>query len=441
MNEDGLKPTQPLPSRLPRRVSVYPSVADLVKKYQHYLPPQGVEELTRTALAPAVPVSESEQESSPAVRRIRHKNRQPPFLSKRSSVSDFESSYAANIAPKYLTKRAAGQANLGSRIPVVNYPDSRSASRRTSPDKRPSFARTHTDTPLRPGRSSPPPPGRSITPAGASGSKTRSKPAMRFGPKDKAPQPRPASVANSKSTFRRPPTAGSKVSNIVKHFERINRENERASRRYAIIRGKRARPVASARAKVEVLESIKDAIKDESESSDSSEADDEGGGDDDDRPDQKSPRKSPQKYPELPGPAPELEVVFEPPPPPAEQPVAPRLDDNNVPEQTPEDAQPSVSHEIEAPPSAIGSPVLSPVSAGGMASVTPPPSDLDTYPHGRSSLLKAISGLWQQPQSLHRNRSDTDVDDPMADPEHIFRDSSMVVRTDEPTSIVALALK
>jgi 1-phosphatidylinositol-3-phosphate 5-kinase len=33
------------------------------------------------------------------------------------------------------------------------------------------------------------------------------------------------------------------------------------------------------------------------------------------------------------------------------------------------------------------------------------------------------------------------MDDLIGDPEHIFRDSSMVVRTDEPTSIIALALK
>lgn len=261
---------------------------------------------------------------------------------------------------------------------------------------------------------------------------------MRLGPKDKAPPLRPASVVNSKSTFRRPPAVGSKVSNIAKHFERINRENERASRRYAIIRGKRARPVASARAKVEVLESIKDAIEDESESSDSSEADDEGGGEDDDRPDQKSPHKSPQQVPEHPSPAPEPEVILDRP---QEQPVTPAPGDNNLTEQPSEDVQPAVSQEVEAPPSVIGSPVLSPISAGGLAPVTPPPSDFDTYPHGRSSLLKAISGLWQQPQTFHRNRSDTDVDDPMADPEHIFRDSSMVVRTDEPTSIIALALK
>ena len=36
---------------------------------------------------------------------------------------------------------------------------------------------------------------------------------------------------------------------------------------------------------------------------------------------------------------------------------------------------------------------------------------------------------------------DFEADDFMADPEHIFRESSMVVRTDEPTSIIALTLK
>ncbi|TBU34447.1 hypothetical protein BD311DRAFT_746176 [Dichomitus squalens] len=433
--DDGPKPSQAVASRLPRRVAVYPSVAELVRKYQDYLPPQGVEDLTKTALAPGVPVSESEQESSPAVRpRTRHKTRQQPFLSKRSSVSDFESSYAANIAPKYLTKRVPGPPALGSRIPVVNYPDSRSASRRTSPDKRPLLSRTNTDSTMRPGRSSPPPVTRNITPSTTS--KNRPKPAMRLGLKDKAPPPRPASIAGSKSTFRRPPTAGSKVSNIAKHFERINRETERASRRYAVIRGKRARPVASARAKVEVLESIKDAIKDESESSDSSEADDEGGGEDDDNLDQKSPRKSPQKIHEAPAPAPNDQVksTLE------EPPTA--SSSNTVPDQLTENTLmvgPSAPQESEIPPSVMSSPMLSPTNAGGMAPMTPPPTDVDIGPSGRSSILKAISGLWQQ-QAPNRGRSEADADDPMADPEHIFRDSSMVVRTDEPTSIIALAL-
>ena len=76
--------------------------------------------------------------------------------------------------------------------------------------------------------------------------------------------------------MRRPTFTGNKVSNIAKHFERINKDTDKANRRYAVIRGRKARPVTTARAKAEILDSIKDAIKDESESSDSSEADDEG---------------------------------------------------------------------------------------------------------------------------------------------------------------------
>ena len=91
----------------------------------------------------------------------------------------------------------------------------------------------------------------------------------------------------------------------------MNRDSERANRRFAVIRGKRARPVASARAKVAVLESIKDAIKDESESSDSSEADDEGGGEDDDNLEQKSPMKTGEPIPSTPPSGPS--VVLQPP--------------------------------------------------------------------------------------------------------------------------------
>lgn len=394
--------------------------------------------MTKTALAPGVPVSESEQEGAPLVRpRPRHHRprQQQQLLSKRSSVSDFESSYAANIAPKYLTKRTIGQPASGSRIPIGNYPDSRTASRRTSPDKRPSFSRMNTDSTLRLGRASPPP-GKPTTPA--PGAKPRPKPALRLGPKDKPTPTRPASVVNAKSTFRRPQASGTKVSNITKHFERITRENERANRRYAVIRGKRARPVASARAKVEVLESIKDAIKDESESSDSSEADDEGGGEDDDNADQKSPQKSPQKIPETPPPPPP--VVLQPPE--EQPPVAPPSGEIVAPVgqiETAPSEQALAPQDIEIPPSVMNSPILSPTSIGSMPPMTPPPNDMDIGPSGRPSILKALSGLW--PQQAPRSRAEPDLDDPMADPEHIFRESSMVVRTDEPTSIIALALK
>ncbi|KAI8981204.1 hypothetical protein BD414DRAFT_93204 [Trametes punicea] len=436
--EEGDRPTQPVASRLPRRVSAYPSVAELVKKYQDYLPPQGVEDLTKTAFAPGIPVSESEQESAPPIRpRTRHKARQQQFLSKRSSVSDFESSYAANIAPRYLTKRTLGQPN--SRIPVASSSDSRNPSRRTSPDKRPSIARMSTDSTVRCGRTSPPP----LRAPSGTGSRLRHKPSLRLGPKDKAPPARPVSAINPKSTFRRPPGTGSKVSNIAKHFERINRDTERANRRYAVIRGKRARPVASARAKVEVLESIKDAIMDESDSSDTSEADDEGGGADEDHPERTLPENvSSQASQENAEPTPAPAVVIQ------------LASDQQTPEPSPDvvSVEPSLAEvatqsstapkEIPADdvlPSVMNSPMLSPATHNNMLPMTPPPTDIDIGPVGRPSILKALTGLWPQ-QAPPRSRTDADIDDPMADPEHIFRDSSMVVRTDEPTSIIALAL-
>ena len=69
---------------------------------------------------------------------------------------------------------------------------------------------------------------------------------------------------------------------------------------------------------------------------------------------------------------------------------------------------------------------------------TPSPSDAEAggpTADRPSTILKALSGFLP-----HNLRSHLD-EDPMADPEHIFRESSMVVRTDEPTSIIALALK
>ncbi|OCH90065.1 hypothetical protein OBBRIDRAFT_731550 [Obba rivulosa] len=418
-------------SRLPRRQIPSPSVADLVKKYQDFLPPQGVEELTKTALHPAVPVSESDQESmAPSRHRIRGKGRNN-LMSRKASVSDFEQGYAANIAPKYLTnsKRPLGQ--YVSRIPgpLASSFESAQPSRRTSPDKRPPFSRVNTDVTIRTGTS---PPGRPSTLF--IGPKSRGKAVYRPATKDKVPpSPRPTSSAGTRSTFRRAPGPGSKVTSIAKHFEKINRDNERSSRRYAVIRGRRPRPVASARARVEVLDSIEDAIKDESEGENSSEADDEGDNDDEVRHDVES-QEPPKELPavletQLPGPVTSL-------------PGQPSLSAEEV--QTAQSTAllvPSVPvHDLsrETSPSVAGSPTAP--SEGVLLTTAPPELEAGIGGTERNSILKALSGFWPQPIQPPRSRADVDGDDPMSDPEHIFRDSSMVVRTDEPTSIIALAL-
>ncbi|KAF7337658.1 1-phosphatidylinositol-3-phosphate 5-kinase [Mycena sanguinolenta] len=406
-------------SRLPRRSNNQLNVAELVKKYQDFLPAQGVQDLAKTAFPPRIVVSESEQEYAPVRLGPRSKSRHRA-PARKQSTSDFEQGYAANIAPKYLThsRRALPQA-AGSRIPgpIGSSIQSEASSRRHSPEKRAYvLADSRGRLPLPPNAK-----------AGASGSKS-SKTKASSRTRDKPPS-RGTATAGSKSTFRKPPPGpGSKVSNIAKHFERLGRDAERSKTRYAIIRGRRARPVASARAKVEILDSVKDAIKDESDSSDSSsEADDEGDGNVEETktvpelPEHSSPDSDP-----APAPAPEPIVESTPPP-----------------ETIPAIAEPPAATEAPAsrsprpgPLSLPPSPFLSSFKDVGNV-LTPPPHDLDlTNGTERNSILKALSGFWQTPSS----RSPFEGDDPMNDPEHIFRDSSMVVRTDEPTSIIALAL-
>lgn len=396
-----------------------------MKKYSEYLPPQGVEELAKTALSPHLDTAESEQES--ATRRPKHpsgRNRLKRSLARRPSTSDFESSYAANVAPRYLThsRRQARQPSLSSRIPEpVN--SSSYTSRQQSPEKPLISADPDAGTKLSlqgkglassvVGRSATPRQGRNLG-------------------KDRA-QARAASgtIGKGLAARRGVPPPGNRVTSIARHFERISKDNDRANRRYAVIRGRRARPVASSLATVEVLDSVKDAIQDESESSDSSEADDEGG-------DEEDTRKSPDKdkiSPEATGTAP------------TERTDQPK---DSVPAQPPEpNASPSPGNSqgvsSESPLISRRSTLTSGPSSPSLSSIVDPrvpiPSplyDLDygAPGHERHSFLKALSGFW--PQNVpHRD----ETDDPIRDPEHIFRDSSMVVRTDEPTSIIALALR
>lgn len=406
-------------SRLPRRAGAHhqPSVADLVKRYQDFLPPQGVQDLAKTAFAPRPPVSESEQEyPSPIPRRQHARSKSRHRLpSKQPSVSDFEQSYAANIAPRYLThSRRTLAAQSGSRIPgpIGSAFQSQESSRRPSPEKR-SFSGRGKEVRF----------SRPSSPSNVRSTSTSGKPSkQRISTRSKDKTPVRPPNPGSKSTFRRPSTGPGKVSNIAKHFERLGRDAERAKSRYSVIRGKRARPVASARAKVEVLDSVKDAIKDESESSDSSsEADDEDEGVEEER-----------TVPEL---VQQLSIESDPTPSNEMKPTPPVASFSDV------VSDPGIQeHKVPTPGpvSLPPSPFLS-STKNHDASLTPPTSDIELGAGGteRNSILKALSGFWlQQPPS----RSILE-DDPMSDPEHIFRDSSMVVRTDEPTSIIALALK
>ena len=401
-----------------------------MKRYQEFLPASGVSDLAKTALAPDLPESEPEV-SSPPLRPLprprnksRHGNR---VVSKKASISDFELGYAANVAPRQ-------RRSLNSRIPAPPPLDLHTDSRKTSPDKRPPMARGYTyDNPK-------------LSPV-AGHNRVRSKSYQKGSTKDKPPTPR-SPAAGGKSTFRRQPTPGNKVSNIAKHFERISRDNERSTRRYAVIRGgRKPRPVASARAKVEILDSVRDVVKDEeSESpSESSEADDEGEGDDDTpvpRPKKNDSMNSTTSRPET-----GSDVV-----PVTESPV--EIETGEAPSSSGAVQEPmgipaatplrTVNKAAESTlPSTSTSPTVftSPLPSSTRPHTSYAPTDTEAVGGERNSIFRALTGFWpgQAPQS--RLRSQSDVEDLMADPEHIFRDASMVVRTDEPTSIIALALK
>ncbi|KAH8835651.1 hypothetical protein DL96DRAFT_1575071 [Flagelloscypha sp. PMI_526] len=422
-------------SRLPRRSSQNPSVADLIKRYQDYLPPSGVSDLARTAMSPNPLVSESEAEySSPVIRPVRHKSRRAP-PKKVPASSDFESSYAANIAPRYLThaRRHGAHTPKTTRIPLPVPPipptKSQQSSRRPSPEKKTTKSK---QSALRFSRPSSPHLDRPevSTPSSKPGRSKLGK------SKDKLPPRLPTSLA-SKSTFRRPPSSSSgKVSSMTRHFEKLGKEARRTDSRYAVIRGKRARPVASSKAKVEVLDSLKDAIEDESDdASSSSEADDEGDGNDDipSAPlDTVTNPPSPAVVPALAGPSETSTSVTD---------ATSTMPAENQPENLSSSQVLTVPNRA-TPPSGISLPP-SPSMAGFRPTLMtlPSPSELDlsTGNPERHSILKAISGLWLQ--SAPTLRQTMDVEDPLDDPEHIFRDASMVVRTDEPTSIIALALK
>lgn len=423
-------------SKLPRRSGQHPSVADLVKRYQDFLPAPVSTDLARSSF-PASSQSgvESDQET-PTLRRPprpRVKSK-PKILSRKDSVSDFEHSYAANVAPRYLASRRATGVSQSSRIPGPVHVDSRDSSRRTSPDKRPSFSKRDSDLTVKGGRPSSPP---RAGPGGIPSRAAKSAATARV-PRDRSQPGRVGSMSNVRNAFRKASNTnfGGKVSNIARQFERMNKDFERATRRYAVIRGRRARPVASSKATVEVFDSVKDAIKDVSDVSgeSSSEADDEGE-DDDDGPlmTKTSASKSLDTDAHSKG---ETALTQEGE---GDEPSGSQVDGAST------SSALLLGQSAEAKPvapaaEAMPSPFLQGQSSR-VPSETPSPSDVESTPSGMdrpSTIMKALSGFL--PNHL-RGHFEFETDDPMADPEHIFRESSMVVRTDEPTSIIALALK
>jgi len=260
-----------LPSRLPRKTTPQdPKVAALMKQFE---PSPNAMPGPSTYSIVLMSESEAEPERAP-LKRSRSKGRPATIYPAVGDgmTSDFERSYAANVAPRHFARSRHGHA---SRIPAPILSGSEAQSRTNSPVRS-----------LQPG-------GRTVR-FGAGGFRSFSPPRAH---KSASPNPRKdKGKAREKppSSIRLPPSSKSlgrrtgntfghnKVGNIARHFERMAKESERS--RKSAMRGRRARPVATARVTVEVLNTVRDGFRDHTSenSSSSSEADDEDEGEGED---------------------------------------------------------------------------------------------------------------------------------------------------------------
>jgi 1-phosphatidylinositol-3-phosphate 5-kinase len=218
---------------------------------------------------------------------------------------------------------------------------------------------------------------------------------------------------------------------------------DKQNRRFSVIRGRKPRPVASAKPKQVVnFPNVREAIRDESDSDDASEADDE----EDDRG---------EEEPSTTGVDQDLEQSLG------------SMVDSTTSVSTAQDstAPTSSSDSLKSPIEAA--PLSPPITIPDvmLPTPTPLPTGLDVI-HSISSDQAAPSSDFELPasyndknyftralskffptgisnlQALNRAlTNDFDTEDAFADPEHIFRESDIVVRTDEPTSMIALTLE
>lgn len=251
-----------------------------------------------------------------------------------------------------------------------------------------------------------------------------------------------------------------KVSNIARQFERMSKDTER--RRYAVMKGRKARPVAIARAKVEVFSNIKDmhdVVEDGSDegSSSSSEADDEDDGDDDTGPlissDPSVNKTAPTSEVTQTG-APIEDVVSAP------AALGPLVD---VIPATPRDVPKDLAASSSSLEEASHIPSTSPANtvdstSSGHSGIDEPslPAAMDTghSTETGSSMIGTVSAWWRSTQNaiplqypLSVSISLCAADDCISlifyssTAEHVFAENSITVREDEPTSIIAFTLK
>ncbi|CAE6470557.1 unnamed protein product [Rhizoctonia solani] len=453
-------------SRLPRRTHAHPSVSDLVKQFQAVLPENfatgavGYGPLARTSL-----LSDSEHDSEAQPRRVRARPKATVNRSKfqpRSHTlgSDFERSYAVNVAPRQ-SRDSAGEMGP-SRIPapiqpIVSPPSEAIQSGRSSPThsmfnvpKRPVLSRTTTGSTIKNINAAALEPltgTRKVSPN--LNKSAKGKTSTRNPPRDRSSVRNASSATSNRQGARRvtgpgPGNTGSKVASQIRQFERLSKESEKASRRYAIIRGRRARPVVTAKPKVEIFNNYKDALRDdESESSDSSsEADDEDEGEEDPnklRVDALDPILSVSDLTAhsmtLPALAPGI---------PAQDQKMAETADTNDQEKHDECTELKLQTHLRSitdftPESSVpSSPLIRPIRDSSLGQGNYSEAEMSASAHRQSFLYRMSAAAMSRMAT--REYTAMNLVYPAAPTDHVFAESYITVREDEPTSIIALTL-
>lgn len=268
--------------------------------------------------------------------------------------------------------------------------------------------------------------------------------------------------------------AGSRVTSIARHFDKISREAERdRQKRISIARGKRAGRVGITKAKVQIFNNVRDAFKDEFDSDSSAADNEEDEGDASDgsvdstgraRSHRKATSPSVKSAP-LPKnedgetasiaptePEPEPESSTRLASTPEEQPVSDHPPPSSVLSDSATDmAKRKERLRIELAPFDTNAPLppMTPqphvhaltdtqdeVPGKGFSQLSQmSESEMSSGGGERSSILKTLTNLW-----AFRAGDFTSLEYPLSAGEHMFTDSRVIVRENEPTSIIAFTL-
>ncbi|WVO12616.1 hypothetical protein L204_100221 [Cryptococcus depauperatus] len=462
-------------SRLPRRVTPAPNIVDLVQRFNDATQdapespsiqrPRSRDESRRHSRQHLPEVSDSDH--SPKMRpRMRRERTEQPIsryreMSKSGLLSDGDRSYATNasrVPSSYRQKLVVeelGKEYLSVRpgigLRTTSYTGKPSPkSRRTSPNSRhrQPISASARQTFFSPSEDKPRVTGKGKTP--------------RLLESDRL-------VPTLNKSGLRGQSNASRVTSIARHFDRLSREAERErQKRISIVRGKRARPVSVTKAKVQVFDNLRDAFRDEFDT-DSSEADneeDDVGSDDSlgsrGRTEAKARRRSsPVKTEQNLAPTATSPGFVS---------LQPSLKDAqlDITEKAPEstsvlkssvsgpstfsDTKSEISFrdrlQIELPSFETSAPLPSHPATPHMSTdnttadealgaiSASQASDVEFgAANEKSSLLKSLSGLW-----AFRAVDFTPLDYPLSASEHIFADSRVIIRENEPTSIIAFTL-